>query len=317
MGLGLSIVKDLVELMHGRISVESEIGKGSTFYIDLDFDILNETPWVKLYRQKNNSTVPNVAIISDEPMFVHHVQQCLSAFAINTMRINEETLLSKPIESWTEGYSHFIVDQNIALDVDTKLIERFRSQVIVIGHEKKSKLKNLNLKFVFIDSAPLIPTYLLAALGYGRGETKNQTPQIDVARAMQPSKAIQKSLSVLIADDDEGNRQLFAAYFADFGWKLAFSENGKDAFEKYKLNPPDVMIADLRMPIMDGFELTDQVRNFEALKKLKKIPIILVTADALDQTAELSRAHGVTSFLTKPIRKAKIIDTVLSVVDHL
>ena len=315
-GLGLSIVKDLVELMNGHIAVESEIGVGSSFMIDLEFEPLVEHSWISRFKQKNQNPL-RAAIISDNKDFIGSVQSALASAEVPGEQIAEELLLKNSIDSWSNGITHFIVDQNYQFEVSNFLIERFRNHVIVIGNEKKSTLKAQPVKFWFIDNCPMLPSSLLTALGFARIETKLQPPIFEPTAPSPAQILAQRNLSVHIADDDEGNRQLFAAYFADFGWKLSFSENGKEAFEKYKDSPPDVLIADLRMPIMDGFELTDQVRNFEAMKKLKKIPIILVTADALDQTAELSRAHGVTSFLTKPIRKAKIIDTVLSVTENV
>ena len=120
-----------------------------------------------------------------------------------------------------------------------------------------------------------------------------------------------RKLTVVIADDDDGNRQLFNAYLNDLGWNLIFAEDGKDAFEKVQLHKPDLVLADLRMPIMDGLELT---RKLRADKVFRNIPVILVTADALDETEALARKHGVSDFLTKPVRKTKMWDSIFSVI---
>jgi signal transduction histidine kinase/CheY-like chemotaxis protein len=313
-GLGLSIVKDLVELMNGKISVDSEMGVGSTFIIDLEFETLKKRPWIDQFKQKVHADI-RVAIISEDIEFIRTTQSCLGSAQVVSIPIFKELLMKNSIGSLAERYSHIILDQNHQLDISFFMKESLQNRIILVGNEKMLKIKPQTFKFMLIDNCPILPSSLMSALGFTRMATKPLQPIVAPPVSSRAQVLAHRNISVHIADDDEGNRQLFAAYFADFQWDLSFSENGKDAFEKYKQNPPDVLIADLRMPIMDGFELTDQVRNFEALRKIKKTPIILVTADALDHTAELSRAHGITSFLTKPIRRAKILDTVFDVIE--
>lgn len=115
---------------------------------------------------------------------------------------------------------------------------------------------------------------------------------------------------IMIVDDDLGNRQLFESYFSQKNWSLVFCENGKEAYLKYQIQQPDIIVADLRMPVMDGMELTDKIRKYESVNKFSQIPIILVTADTLEQTEITAKEHKITVFLTKPIRKKVILEEI-------
>ena len=100
------------------------------------------------------------------------------------------------------------------------------------------------------------------------------------------------------------------AYFEGKPWKTAYAMNGQEAYDLFLKQPSDVLILDVRMPLMDGFEVAEKVRALEKEKDMKTTPIILVTADALEETVERAgRIPGVT-FLTKPIRKSVLFDSI-------
>ena len=307
-GLGLSIVKDLVHILNGNITVRSEVGVGSSFAVDLDFESLSDLNWDASYDLSSKNNL-NVAVMSDDKEFLLDVQKSLPAQLIKTA-INPENFTDS-------SYTHIIVDQKCSLDLTPLMDVRFKNKLIMVNYSQGVSFQEAPYDMYYVDSCPIMPTPLLSSLGVNRVETKlnMDEPVLQNKSIEQQSKKTQKNLIILIADDDAGNRQLFQAYLNDYRWTLLFSENGQDAFDKIQKFKPDVVVADLRMPIMDGFELTDRIRDFERMNSIKQTPIILVTADALDQTEEMARHHGVSHFLTKPVRKSKFIDTIFSVIE--
>ena len=310
-GLGLSIVKDLVQILNGNITVKSEIGEGSVFTVDLDFDIVSSAPWTSSYVQKNKSLI-NVAILSDDPDFVNRVTQYLNFPFIKSKSFSADQLAKNNFNQNETEFTHYILDQRQNIDI-TKMENQFSQiDLILICSDKITNPPVVAANTYIVDYSPLLPTPLLSCLGVNRAENKffsattSEKKHTDLI-----AKNSHRKLTVVIADDDDGNRQLFNAYLNDLGWNLIFAEDGKDAFEKVQLHKPDLVLADLRMPIMDGLELT---RKLRADKVFYNIPVILVTADALDETEALARKHGVSDFLTKPVRKTKMLDSIFSVI---
>ncbi len=310
-GLGLSIVKDLVQILNGHIAVKSELGQGSIFSVDLDFDVVSAQPWTSSYIQKTKSPI-NVAILSDDADFVNRIKQYLNFPFIHSKSFSLGQLTENNFNQSKTKFTHYILDQRQNIDL-TKMSDQF-SQVdlILVCSDKLVNPPDGAANTYIVDYEPLLPTPLLNCLGLSRTENKNfsatttQKKQTDLIE-----KNNNRKLTIVIADDDEGNRQLFKAYLNNLGWNLIFAENGKEALEKIQQHKPDLVIADLRMPIMDGLELTRQLR---ADKLLHDLPIILVTADALDETEALARKYGVSEFLTKPVRKTKMLDAIFTIV---
>lgn len=310
-GLGLSIVKDLVQILNGNITVQSEVGQGSIFTVDLDFDVISSQPWTASFIQKNKTAI-HVAILSDDPEFVKRVEQYLNFPFIQTNSFSLNELIKNNFNHSETKFTHYILDQRLNLDLE-KMTDQFSQlDLILVCSDKTLYPPETAANTYIVDYGPLLPTPLLNSLGLSRIENKIfsstavQKKQNDLI-----TKNNHRKLTIVIADDDDGNRQLFKAYLNNLGWNLILAENGKEAFEKTQQHKPDLVIADLRMPVMDGLELT---RKLRADQTLHDMPIILVTADALEETETLARKHGVSEFLTKPVRKTKMLDTIFSVV---
>ena len=120
---------------------------------------------------------------------------------------------------------------------------------------------------------------------------------------------------VLVADDDAGNRDVLMSLLLPLGFRIAEAENGKDCIEKVLKHAPDIILMDLRMPVMDGFEATERIRNDELRKKHSQTPIIAVTASVFGETRREALADGCTDFLVKPFQQENLLELLHTYLD--
>lgn len=114
-------------------------------------------------------------------------------------------------------------------------------------------------------------------------------------------------MKVLIVDDTNTLRSLIQIYLLAQGWEFAEAKDGAEALEKVRAQRPDVVISDVRMPVMDGFELCAAIRSDPALRD---IPVLLLTMFGDDAARQRGQLVGATAFLTKPISPEKLRDAV-------
>ncbi len=113
---------------------------------------------------------------------------------------------------------------------------------------------------------------------------------------------------ILITDDSSAQRIIVTGIAEKMGHEVETATNGKEALEKIQANPPDCLLLDLLMPIMDGIGLLEALET-EGIK----IPIIILTADVQDGLKEQCLEFGVTTFMNKPIKKEKLQDALESI----
>ena len=118
------------------------------------------------------------------------------------------------------------------------------------------------------------------------------------------------ALRILVVDDSEENRFLISEYLKDFGCRLEFAENGQIALEKVCLNAYDLVLMDLRMPVMNGYEATRRIRGWEEEQGRVLTPIIALTASALEADLQKAIDAGCTASLRKPIRLLTLLEAV-------
>lgn len=118
-------------------------------------------------------------------------------------------------------------------------------------------------------------------------------------------------MKVLIVDDTNTLRSLVQIYLIAHGWEFVEAQNGAEGLEKARALRPDVIVSDVKMPVMDGFELCAAIRSDP---ELFEIPIVLLTMLGDEASRQRGRLVGATAFLTKPISPDTLRETVRAAV---
>lgn len=308
-GLGLSIVRELVRKLQGKIEVRSTPGHGSTFHVDLNLQTPDETPWFHRFKSFDRKS-RDLVLMSGDPIWTESVMALRNHPNLNIMLIapNEfEHYLKSTPENSEQTVLCDLRSCGISLD---EFRQKMGSRKYIVAGNKKEILDGIGEPiFPVIDSTPTLLSDVLAAVGLSsRKRLRPQKESIPVAPAKDEKAILDQDISIVVADDDVGNRELYKAYFENAKWDIDYAENGQFAWESYLKHNPDMLILDVRMPVLDGFGVIEKVRQHERANGLPQTPVILVTADALEQTAERARGIDNVVLLTKPIRKAKLLE---------
>lgn len=310
-GLGLSIVKDIVQKMDGRIHVESSSQAGSIFQVDLDLEIFDKTPWIESYRD-TEAKLKQVIILSRDPMLQNSLEPLLqhplltlhfpdpleSEFFIKNLPSNEQTFVI-----WDQETFDFSMES---------AIKKWPTKFLILIDHGKTTINNSLIPHTIasLTKTPVLASELLSHLGLSQRQSLKkevkapETIELKTVYVLPPKE----NLKILVADDDLGNIELYKAYFSKTTWNVQYTLNGLEAWEAYQKQELDLLILDVRMPIMDGFAVIEKIREKEAGSP--GIPIIVVTADLLDYTTDRAKQFPNVSLLTKPLKKALLFEQI-------
>ncbi|WP_415716505.1 ATP-binding protein [Maridesulfovibrio sp.] len=115
---------------------------------------------------------------------------------------------------------------------------------------------------------------------------------------------------VLLIEDNQSNKLLFKHFVSGSPHILKCADNGEEGIKLYKEFKPDIIFMDIEMPIMDGFKATEEIRDWERLVGIPKVPIIALSAHAIKGTAEAARDAGCSGYLTKPVTKLQLLERI-------
>jgi len=267
-GLGLVISKHFAEMMGGSMSVISEPGKGSAFTLRLPAKvdaIAPEKPKAAETAIQSTTTAPDgikVLVIDDDP----NVRDLMARF-----------LASEGIEAVTAGdgeggllLARKMVPNLIFLDV---LMPRMDGWT-VLGALKSDRT---------LSEIPVVMMTILndQEMGYMLGASEYLNKPIDrnrLSTVLKKYRPKEGECGVLIIEDDEPTRQVLARSLAKLGWTVVEAANGRPALEYLKNKRPNLILLDLMMPQMDGFEFLAELRNNE---EYQSIPVVVLTSKDL------------------------------------
>ncbi len=328
-GLGLAITAGLVKLFGGRLDVSSEVGKGSTFTVELPLTIVAERR-----RQKElPATVKDarVLVIDDNAVNRRIVTEQLKMWGFDGLAVSDgPTGLQILGAAHAEGLKidAVIVDYQMpdmnGLDVarairsdcrfdeialifltsmdmvgDDRLFESLKVQ----AHLMKPARANV-LRGAIID---VVRTARVHGVNSARLQPAPAAPILASRPPLLQSEPVAENnyfgvlgLRVLIAEDNPVNQIVFRQILTGSGIAYRIVGNGEEAVEAWASEPPDLILMDVSMPVMNGHQATEAIRSAEQGTG-RRVPIIGVTAHALDSDREACLAAGMDDYLSKPI----------------
>ncbi len=313
-GLGMAITKSIVEMMNGKIEVESEKGKGTTFTVTVTLmnsdKNISESGDVEIKPHEMN-----VLIIDDDPIACDHAKLVLekSGIAAETVMSGKEAVERVKLRhARREPYNLIIVDWQMpemdGLEVTRKIREIIGNETAIII------LTAYNWDDVIEEAlAAGVDSFIAKPLFSGAliEEFKNALRRKNLTVAETKTKAELKGKRILLAEDMPVNAEIMMMVLQMREIEADLAENGKIAVEKFQASPEnyyDAILMDMRMPEMDGLEATQKIRALNR-PDAKKIPIIALTANAFDEDVQRSLQAGLNAHLSKPVEPDVLFET--------
>ncbi len=305
-GLGMSITKNLVELMQGSVKVESELGKGSAFTVDIPFEINPSAPGIDSQKLKRIRAL----IVDDSEDACEYTSIVLDRIGVNyDIASSGAKALSMLEETYAQGsgYDICFLDWKMpgitGIELTQQIRERFDADTVIIivsaydvsEIEEEAKTAGVNL---FI-AKPLFQSTVFNLLMSLSGGQYAKAP-------VEQENYDFSGKRVLLAEDNALNSEIATELLDMVNMAVDRAENGQIAVELFETSAPgtyDGILMDIQMPVMDGYEAARQIRKSRH-PQAKTIPIWAMTANAFNEDVAEALSSGMDGHIAKPIDTA-------------
>lgn len=320
-GLGLAICSRLVEMMDGEINVKSESGIGSTFFFTAWFGT-RKTEGRDDYHPQGSLKNLKVLVVDDLPDARHIFCNMLSAFSFQADQacsgkegievLAGAAAAGTPYDLVIMDYFMPDMDGVEACRIILKHPDLQPSPriIMVSAYSREDILLNASKAglntFLIKPVGPSIlldaihETFGLEAARFGRKKNNHRRSSKKLAQI--------KGARILLVEDNEINQQLAMVILGQAGLRVTIASNGIEAVEAVDNDSFDLVLMDIEMPLMDGYQATEIIRSKSGCQQL---PILAVTAHAMASYREKCLRHGMSDYLTKPIDQDDLFDKLI------
>jgi PAS domain S-box-containing protein len=313
-GLGLAISSRLVNLMDGRIWVDSELGRGSTFHFTVNFGLATGTP------EKAHTLTPEVLhglavlIVDDNATNRRILHRMLVGWQMKPVLANSGPQALEILRRHALAGDRFALILLAAQlpQMDGFTLARLIQEDSLLDAPRIMMLSSLDVRSVGPELRanglahyvvkPVTRASLLTAVLRALGEHRQQA--IEAARPVAVS-ASEHPLRILLAEDNPVNQRVAGRLLEKGGHSVVTVSSGTEAVEAFTRDAFDLILMDIQMPLMNGYEATRSIRTREQGTG-GHIPIVAVTAHAMKGDREICLEAGMDDYLTKPIRPQEL-----------
>ena len=319
-GLGLSISRRLVELMGGRMWLESEIGKGSIFHFSMRLDIdqfpqtVQQDPFVDLHGRR-------ILVVDDNETNRRVLGGMLATWEVEAVLADGAERAWQILAASEQAFDGIILDAHmpevdgyeLAQWIKTRMDDPPPMLMLSSGALRGDAERCRAIGIHGFFAKPISSEELVAALCriFGLEKKVREAASTPVVTRHSVNE-LQRSLRILLVEDHPVNQKLAIGLLEKWGHRVTLASDGRECINLIPAHRFDLVLMDMQMPVMGGVESTLWIRRREREEGLPRLPIIAMTAAAMQGDRETCLAAGMDDYISKPIKAAVLFEKLQS-----